>query len=134
MRKLLLCLLLLTASAWAQYGPHPPALCGQWTYVSGNSGYMSSRSLTLYQNGTYVYQGETSSSGPYGSTAGDSSDSGTWRLEGAQIVANSRARGPLVLPLILRNHPKTGDPMIIVDGDAYVTATQRPPWPDELTD
>ena len=40
----------------------------------------------------------------------------------------------LVLPLILRTHPKTGDPMIIVDGDAYVTATQRPPWPDELTD
>ena len=31
-------------------------------------------------------------------------------------------------PIELRNHPKTGDAMIVVGGDAYVTATQRPPW------
>jgi hypothetical protein len=134
MRKTIICLLLLVGCAWAQYGPNPPALCGQWMYVSGNSGYMSSRSLTLYQNGTYEYRGEVSSSGPNGSTAGDSYDSGTWRLEGSQIIVNSRAEGPKVVNLILRNHPKTGDPMIIVDGDSYVTATRRQPWPDELTD
>lgn len=134
MRKLLICLLLLVASAAAQYGPHPPALCGKWVYYSGGSGYSSSRCLILHPNGSYEYYGESSTSGPNGSTAGDSNDAGTWQLQGNQILANSQSQGPLQFTLILRNHPKTGDPMILLDGDAYVTATQRPPWPDELTD
>lgn len=133
MRRLLVALLL-TLSAWAQYGPHPPALCGCWVSMSNSSGYASNRSLTLHENGTYEYVGESSSSGANGSTAGQSADRGTWRLEGNQIIAQSETEGPLVFTLILRNHPKTGDPMILLDGDAYVTATPRPPWPDELTD
>lgn len=134
MRKLLVALLLTVSTAWAQYGPNPPALCGQWVAMSNSSGYSSNRTLTLHPDGTYEYWGESSSSGPYGSTAGQSGDRGTWYLQGNQIFANSQNEGPLVFTLILRNHPKTGDPMILLDGDAYVTATPREPWPDELTD
>lgn len=134
MRKLLAIFFLLVATAWAQYGPNPAGLCGQWVSMSGGSGYQSSRSVTLYQNGTYEYYGESSSSGSNGSTAGNSGDSGTWRLEGNQIIVNSRNDGYKQYTLILRNHRKTGDPMILLDGDAYVTASPRAPWPDELTD
>lgn len=127
-------LLFFSLSAWAQYGPNPPELCGTWVKMSTGSGYSSSQSVTLYANGTYESSGESSSSGGNGSTAGQSGDSGTWYLQGAQIIANSRTEGPMQFSLILRNHPKTGDPMIVLDGDAYVTASPRSPWPDHLTD
>jgi hypothetical protein len=135
MRKAIVCIfLLLSLAAWGQYGPNPPALCGTWVKMSTGSGYSSSQSITLYENGTYESSGESSTSGANGSTAGQSGDSGTWRLQGDQIIANSRSEGPMQFTLILRNHPKTGDPMIVLDGDAYVTASPRQPWPDELTD
>ena len=102
--------------------------------TSSNYSYSSGRSLTLYENGTYEYYGESSTSGDAGGTAGQNSDSGTWYLQGDQIFANSQSEGPLQFTLTLRNHPKTGDPMILLDGDAYVTASPRSPWPDELTD
>ncbi len=37
------------------------------------------------------------------------------------------SQGKTVNPLEPRNHPKTGDPMRVDDGDAYVTAYQRRP-------
>ncbi|CAN5568206.1 hypothetical protein BH18ACI3_BH18ACI3_19430 [soil metagenome] len=39
-----------------------------------------------------------------------------------------QSQGKVVHPIEFRNHPKTGDPMIVVDGDAYVTAYQKRPW------
>jgi hypothetical protein len=27
-----------------------------------------------------------------------------------------------------RNHPKNNDPMLVINGDAFVTYYQRPPW------
>ena len=132
--RLVVVLLFLSAAAWAQYGPNPPALCGRWSYLSSGTGRMTTRYIVLYENGTYEHYGESSTSGPNGSTASNSADSGTWRLQGNILIVNSRQAGPLQLTLILRNHPKTGDPMIIIDGDAYVTETQRPRWPDELCD
>ena len=44
------------------------------------------------------------------------------------ITANSRQHGLLTYSLQKRNHPKTGDAMIVLDGDAFVTSQQRPPW------
>lgn len=107
-------------------------LTGKWCYMSNvnanNGGRMSNRCITLYPNGTFEYYAETSSSGQYGSTASQDSDSGTWRATATTITANSRKHGVLTYSLQKRNHPKTGDAMIVLDGEAFVTATQRPSW------
>ena len=108
-----------------------PQFVGKWCYMSnltGSNSYMSSRCFTLYANGTYEYSAESSSSGAYGGTAGQSYDSGRWTATRNSITAISNSKGRQVFPIELRNHPKTGDAMIVVGGDAYVTATQRPPW------
>lgn len=108
-----------------------PELVGKWCYMSnltGSNSYMSSRCFTLYQNGTYEYSAESSTGGAYGSTAGQSYDSGRWTATRTSITAYSNTNGKVVYPIELRNHPKTGDPMIVLDGDAYVTAYQKQPW------
>lgn len=104
---------------------------GKWCYLAnlgGTSSYRSDRCFTLYQNGTYEYSGETSSSGSAGSSVGSTYDTGRWTATATTLTAYSNSSGKIVYPIQLRNHPKTGDPMIVVDGDAYVTQTQRRPW------
>jgi len=108
-----------------------PAFVGKWCYLSslgGTSSYRNDRCFTLYQNGTYEYSGETSSSGANGSSVGSQYDTGRWTATATTLTAYSNSRGKVVYPIQLRNHPKTGDPMIVVDGDAYVTYGQKPPW------
>ena len=83
---------------------------------------------TLYENGTYEYYSETSSSGPVASSASQESDSGTWTATANTITRNSRSQGTATYSLEKRNHPKTGDPMLVLDGDTYVTYGQRRPW------
>ena len=107
------------------------AFVGKWCYLSslgGASSYRNDRCFTLYQNGTYEYSGETSSSGANGSSVGSQYDTGRWTATATTLTAYSNSGGKIVYPIQLRNHPKTGDPMIVVDGDAYVTFTQRRPW------
>ncbi len=113
-------------------GSLPRELIGKWCYMSnvnaGNGGRMSNRCFTLRPDGTYQYYSETSSSGAYGGSASQESDSGTWSATATTITANSRTNGRQTYRLEKRNHPKTGDPMLVLDGDAYVTYNQRPPW------
>ena len=113
-------------------GANPPELFGKWCYMSnvntGSGGRMSNRCFTLYENGTYEYYSETSSSGPVASSASQESDSGTWTATATTITRNSRTLGSETYPLEKRNHPKTGDPMLVLDGDAYVTYSPRRPW------
>src|SRR6266850_3016384 len=47
------------------------------------------------------------------------SDSGSWSVTGSTLTAHSRARGTITFSFEKRNHPKTGDPMILLDGDAF---------------
>lgn len=107
-------------------------LVGKWCYMSnvtsGNGGRMSNRCITLREDGTYEYYSETNSSGDNGSTSSQESDSGTWNATEDTITANSQSQGRKTYSLEKRNHPKTGDPMIVIDGDAYVTYAQRAPW------
>lgn len=119
----------------AAFGATPegiiPEFVGKWCYMSnltGSNSYMSSRCFTLQQNGTYEFVAESSSAGAYGSTAGESYDSGRWTATRTTLTAHSSKHGKIVYPIVLRNHPKNGDPMIVVDGDAYVTAYQKKPW------
>jgi hypothetical protein len=107
------------------------AFVGKWCYMSsltGSNSYMSSRCFTLYANGTYEASAESSSSGAYGSTAGQSYDSGRWTATRTTLTADSQKNGRTVYPIELRNHPKNGDPMIVLNGDAYVTAYKKAPW------
>ena len=119
-----------------------PALVGKWSYVgSANnpSGTFSTEEyITLNADGTYEYYSESSGtasgSDMYGNQtfaggmASQSADRGTWRVKGNTIIANSQKTGVKTYQLQKKNHPKNGDPMIVLDGTAYVTYYQKPPW------
>ena len=108
-----------------------PEFVGKWCYLAnlgGTSSYRSDKCFSLYQNGTYEYSSEVSSSGAAGSSAGSNYDSGRWTATATSLTVYSKAYGKIVYPIELRNHPKNRDPMIVVDGDAYVTQTQKRPW------
>lgn len=120
-----------TAKATGKVGGVMQQLVGKWCYMSnltGSNSRMSNRCFVLNANGTYEYSSETSSSGTYGGSASQEYDSGRWSATTSTLTANSNNNGQIVYPMELRNHPKTGDPMIVVDGDAYVTAYQKRPW------
>lgn len=132
MKKLIL-MLLLSLQALAQ-GRIPVELCGQWTYYSGGGTYTGGsysveRWVVLNQDGSYIYHGENANSGGNGQYYGNGDDRGQWWIQGETLCSKSAVTGESnQYPIELRNN-KNGDPMIIIDGDAYVTATQRAPWP-----
>jgi hypothetical protein len=118
------------------------SLVGKWSYVgtaNNLSGTFSNEEyITLNADGTYEYYSETSGTASgtnmygnqtyAGGMASQSADRGTWRVNGNTIIANSQKTGTKVYQLQKRNHPKTGDPMIVLDGTAYVTYYQKEPW------
>ena len=63
-----------------------------------------------------------------GGTAGQSSDKGTWRVLGNNLIVNSQTQGQITYQFSKQNHPKTGDPMIVINGRAFVTFYQKPSW------
>lgn len=114
-----------------------PELVGKWCDMStlNNSTGVMSRSacFTLLADGSYHYAAESGASGataagaPYG-TASQDDDTGTWKATADSITATSRKTGVRTFRLEKRNHPKTGDPMLVLDGQAFVTAFQKAPW------
>jgi hypothetical protein len=114
-----------------------PELVGKWCDMStlNNSTGVMSRSacFTLLADGSYHYAAESGASGataagaPYG-TASQDDDAGTWKATADTITATSRKTGVRTFRLEKRNHPKTGDPMLVLDGQAFVTAFQKAPW------
>lgn len=113
-------------------GNTPPELAGKWCYLANiqanDGGRMSERCFVLNTNGTYEYHSETSNSNPYGGSSSETNDSGRWSATATTITAQSNSGETYNYTLEKRNHPKTGDPMLIVDGDAFVTYNQRQPW------
>lgn len=112
---------------------NPQELVGQWCYMNMTSQSQTSRCITFYTDGTYVYSSEASRSvsSPElaGGTASQNGDRGTWFVDGDRIYYNSPTAGSGYYHLEKRNHPKNvNDPMIVLDGEPYVTTTQRPPW------
>ena len=112
-------------------------IVGKWCWINVNAtatgGSSSSRCIVLNADGTYTYEAERSMSVNtndfYGGTASQSSDLGTWYVQDDRIFYNSQNSGQGSYRLEKRNHPKNvNDPMIILDGEAYVTATYRQPW------
>lgn len=105
-----------------------------WTNVSttNSGGSSSSECIVLNANGTYEYNSERSmdvnTSTFYAGTASQGSDQGTWWVQGDKIFYNSQTRGQGSYQLQKQNHPKTGDPMILLNGEPYVTFYQKQPW------
>ena len=97
-----------------------------------SGGSRSSRCLTLSPDGSYEYHGEgsisASTAGADGASSASTSDAGHWSATGRTITARSNSGTVNTYPMVLRNHPQTGDPMICLDGDCYVTQFQRAPW------
>lgn len=111
-------------------------LVGKWCWTNVNStntgGSSSSECIVLNGNGTFEYASErsmdTNTSSFYAGTSSQGSDRGTWWVQGDRIYYNSQARGQGSYQLQKINHPKTGDPMIVLDGEPYVTYFQKPRW------
>jgi hypothetical protein len=107
-------------------------LVGKWCYVNVNStssgGSSSSTCITLSADGSYEYYGESSRSVEAGSTASQDADRGTWSAQGDRIYYNSQTRGQGSYQFQKRNHPKNGDPMIVIDGQTFVTFYNKEPW------
>jgi len=108
-------------------------LVGQWCYMSNSLNSSTNKCITLNADGTYVYSGESARTvntpDLYGGTSSQGNDRGTWYLQGDRIYYNSQTQGQGSYRIEKRNHPKnSGDPMIVLDGEAYVTATSRAPW------
>lgn len=114
-------------------GGNPRELCGQWIWLSNvnanNGGGRSSQSsLVLNADGSYTYSGEVVSTNPEGAAWGSENDAGRWSLQGTTMVFQSQSGEVVRHRLEKRNHPKNNDPMIVLDGKTFVTATQRAPW------
>jgi hypothetical protein len=112
------------------------SLVGQWCYMNVNStssgGSSTSECIRLKEDGTYEYSFESSRSvntnDISGGTASQDSDRGTWWVEGNRIFYQSNTKGQGSYELVKRNHPKTNDAMIVLDGRTYVTYYNRPSW------
>jgi hypothetical protein len=112
-------------------------LAGKWCYFSSFSanaggGSMTDECFTINANGTYSYHREGSISayagGMYGGTASQTDDRGTVQLQGTILMVNSQSQGASSYNVTKRNHEKTGDAMLCLDGRCFVTAYQRPAW------
>jgi hypothetical protein len=111
-------------------------LVGKWCWTNVNAtntgGSSSSECIVLNGNGTFEYASEramdTNTNSFYAGTSSQGSDRGTWWVQGDRIYYNSQARGQGSYQLQKINHPKTGDPMIVLDGEPYVTYFQKPRW------
>ncbi|HEU0123221.1 MAG TPA: hypothetical protein VFQ91_22005 [Bryobacteraceae bacterium] len=129
------------ATTWAVGGGGtaavPPELVGRWcesTNINNNTGnYGRSTCIVLLADGTYQYQSDfdangQTAGGAYG-TGRAGGDTGTWTATADTITSRSPKSGVRTFKLEKRNHPKTGDPMIVLDGKEYTTAFQKAPWP-----
>ena len=117
-------------------------MVGKWAYVGSannpSGSFSTEEYITLNADGTYEYKSESSGTASgtnmygnqtyAGGTSSQGYDRGTWRVKGNTIIANSQKNGMKVYQLEKRNHPKNGDPMIVIDGTAYVTYYQKAPW------
>ncbi len=111
-------------------------LVGKWcqaTNLNNSSGsYSRSACITLLANGSFKYASDFGATGQvaggaYG-TSSDSNDAGTWTATPTSISSNSKKTGVRTFRLEKRNHAKTGDPMIVLDGAEFTTAFLKAPW------
>ena len=107
-------------------------LVGKWCWVSivnaQQGARQSSQCITLQPNGAYTYVGGSDNYNSYGGLTTQSADSGTWTATETTLTAHSRSGKTTVYTLEKRNHPKNKDPMIVLNGQTFVTYYNKPPW------
>lgn len=112
-------------------------LVGKWCQAStflanAGGGSQSSACFELKADGSYTYASERSmdgyGGGMWGGTSSGSSDSGRWSATDNSITAQSASGQTTRYQLEKRNHPKTRDPMLCLDGECYVTYWQKARW------
>ncbi len=109
-------------------------LVGQWIWLSNFSatnggGSQSNTWITLQADGRYQWHHDSVSTNPNGAAWGSQDESGTWAVSGDTITFRPDGGAPYTQSLEKRNHPQNvRDPMIVLDGKAYVTASNRRPW------
>jgi hypothetical protein len=115
-------------------------LAGKWCYLGSFSanmggGSQSEKCFELRADGSYSYHSESSISAYsngnadlWGGTSSSSNDQGRWTATASSLTAQSSSGATVTYPIQLRNHPKTRDPMICLDGACYVTQWQKAPW------
>lgn len=108
-------------------------LVGKWCWISlseANQGARKfSRCLTLNGTGTYAFADETDSRNPNGGGKSLAADSGTWTAIETSLTTHSLSGKATTYRLEKRNHPgKVRDPMIVLDGQAYVSFYRKTPW------
>ncbi len=108
-------------------------LAGKWCYVAnvnavGGGARASNQCFTLQADGRYDYAGESDSYGPNGGATTQSVDRGTWTATDSTLTARSAGGRVVTYALQKRNHPKNNDPMLVLDGKAFVTFFNKPPW------
>jgi hypothetical protein len=107
-------------------------LVGKWCWISltaANQARKFSRCLTLTGSGTYAFAGETDSHNPNGGANSPAADSGIWTATETSLTTHSLSGKATTYRLEKRNHPgKVRDPMIVLDGQAYVTFYTKTPW------
>lgn len=109
-------------------------LLGQWIWMSNFSannggGSQTNTWIKLGGDGRYQWHHDSVSTNPNGAAWGSQDETGTWSATDSTISFRPDRGNPYTQQLVKRNHPKNvGDPMIVLDGKAYVTATNRPAW------
>ena len=108
-------------------------LVGQWIWMSNvtaqGGGSQTNTWINLQADGRYQWHHDSVSTNPNGAAWGAEDETGQWSAAGASITFRPDRGEPYTQQLAKRNHPKNqNDPMIVLDGKAYVTATSRRPW------
>lgn len=109
-------------------------LTGQWLWFSNvnatnGGGSQTNTWITLQDSGRYQWHHDSVSSNPNGAAWGSQDETGAWSVAGDTITFRPDGGAPYTQTLEKRNHPlNRNDPMIVLDGKTYVTATARRPW------
>jgi len=108
-------------------------LVGRWCWISltapAERNRQSKRCLTLNGNGTYAFAAGAETTAGKEAMKTPAADSGTWTATDATLITHSVSGKATTYQMMKRNHPgKVQDPMIVLDGQAYVTFFNKPPW------
>lgn len=109
-------------------------LLGQWIWISTNSlqsggGSQSSTWIVFEGDGRYKWHHDSVRTAAEGGVWGSQDEAGRWSATDDSITFTPDQGTPYTQTLEKRNHPKNvNDPMIVLNGQPYVTAGPRRPW------
>jgi hypothetical protein len=113
-----------------------PDLVGKWCQANdlnnSNGNFSRSVCFTLLADGSFLYANDFGANGqlvggPFGAASG-AGDTGTWTATEDAITSTTKKTGARTFRMQKRNHPKSGHPMLVLDGTEFTAAYKRAPW------